>query len=352
MRKLTIMMCYGPIFGIGLYLVCISPACSQANKEGTGLHQIAQGSVKKQKVIESTPEQEQTHLEHDKKSVQKKETIESKSEEEPTDLEPVSDKITEPKAKITAPDRVNVKSYVVLDFSGTISSIEPDFDVVLRPEGSTSSVTKLYDKNRSLIYGLFIPEKTGKYRVVLVAFATNGGKADTVRSYAFVDIDVSDLGKPPEPDHKPPGPLPSPPGPEPPLPAPPGPTPPQPKKEDTYGMYAYTKDLLSQMPPGDPWQSRIPLIYDSFDKMIAQSSSFTDATKFVQATSDLYKSALGKDYNYFSYYFFTPLKTQLGKINNSGKLPSTVDAHVEAWREISKALHEVKPVASSVRSHK
>ena len=80
------------------------------------------------------------------------------------------------------------------------------------------------------------------------------------------------------------------------------------------------------MPTTDKWQTRIPLIYDSSDKMIAQSSSFTDPTKFVMATSDLYKSALGKDYNYFSHYFFIPLKEQLGKINSSGKLPSTVEA--------------------------
>jgi hypothetical protein len=117
-------------------------------------------------------------------------------------------------------------------------------------------------------------------------------------------------------------------------------------------MYAYTRGLLAKMPPHDPWQLHIPLIYDSFDRMVAQASGFTDATKFVQATSDLYKSALGADYNYFSYYFFTPLKTQLGKINSSGKLPSTVEAHVEAWKEISRALHEVKIPVSSSRNHK
>jgi hypothetical protein len=309
MRKLITIMCFGFVFGISTYVAWISPGYSK----------------------------------NIQKSEQAPVTVKSTSDQEITHLEPVLAKTTEPKARITAQDSVNVNSYVVLDFKGTVSSIEPDFDVVFGPEGSKSSVTKLYNKNKSLAYGLFIPEKAGKYRIALVAFATDGGKADTVRSYAFVDINVTELNKPtPEP-------LPAPPSPEPPLP---NPAPPQPKQEDTYGMYAYTKDLLSRMPVEDHWQSRIPLIYDSFDKMIAQSSGFTDATKFVQATSDLYKSALGMDYSYLSYWFFTPLKNQLGKLNGSGKLPSTVEAHVQAWKEISRALHEVKPVASSAGSHK
>jgi hypothetical protein len=318
MRKFAI-----SIGGVALLSLLIASltSYSQVNKEETHSHTTIQKSV---------PDPPAP-----------REVVSTPKEDEPTHLEPVS---TEPKAKIVAPTKVNVKSYVVLDFTGTASSIEPDFDVVFGPEGSTASVKKLYNKNGSLAYGLFIPEKAGKYRIALVAFATSDGKVGTVRSYAFADIEVSDLGKPPEPG-------PNPHGPAPPLPAPPGPTPqPQPKKEDTYGMYAYTRDLLAQMPAGDAWQSRIPLIYDSFDKMIAQSSGFTDATKFVQATSDLYKSALGDDYNYFSHHFFTPLKTQLGKVNSSGKLPSTTEAHAEAWREISQALHEVKPVSSMRRS--
>jgi hypothetical protein len=310
MRKPITILCSWLVFGISVYFTCLSPVYSQVDQKSDP------------KKVVSTPE------------------------EEPTHLEPVSDKITDPKARITAPASVSVRSYVVLDFAGTVSAIEPDFDIVFSPEGSTSAITKLYHKNKSLAYGLLIPEKAGKYRIALVAFATDGSKVDTIRSYAFVDIDVIESNKPPEP---PPGPLPAPPGPGPPFPVP---IQPQPKQEDIYGMEVYTRDLLGQMPVTDPWQNRVPLIYDSFDKMIAQSSSFTDATKFVQATSDLYKSALGKDYNYFSYYFFTPLKTQLGKINSSGKLPSTVEAHVQAWKEISKALHEVKSVASSVRSHR
>jgi hypothetical protein len=338
MRKPAILISFAPVFGIGIYLACASLTCSQVNKTEPPSYQSTQ---------KSTPKKAERPLLYSEPA-----TGESTHDQETTHLEPIRDKIVKPQAKIVAPANVNVKSYVVLDFAGTVSSIEPDFDVVFSPDGSVSHVTKLYNKSRSLVYGLFIPEKAGKYRIALVAFATDGGKADTLRSYAFVDIDVTEPGKPP-PEPQPPGPLPTP-GP---LPVPPGPepplTPPKPKQEDTYGMYAFTKDLLSQMPPGDPWQIRIPLIYDSFDKMIAQSSSFTDATRFVQATSDLYKSALGKDYPYFSYYFFTPLKTQLGQINSSGKLPSTVEAHVEAWKEISRALHEVKiPVASPVRSHR
>jgi hypothetical protein len=309
MRKLAIVLCCGFVS----YSTCIYLASGQFGKAEHAPHQEVQKSV--QKKVESTPENEPTHLEP----------------------------VPEPKAKITAPSVVNVGSYVVLDFAGTVSAIEPDFDVVFHPEGSTSSVAKLYSKNHSLAYGLLIPEKTGKYRIALVAFAKDGDKAGTVRSYAFADIDVTEASKPP------PGPLPRPPDPE---PLPPGPVPPQPKQEDTYGMYVYTSDLLAQMPTADPWQSRLSLIYDCFDKMIGQSSGFTDATKFVQATSDCYKSALGKDYSYFSYYFFTPLKTELGRINSSGKLPSTVDAHVVAWKEISKALHEVKIPASVSRSHR
>lgn len=306
MRKFIIPLCIVIVFGIGTHLKLISSAHSQVNQ----------------------------------KSVQKKVVSTPPDTEEPSNLEPV-DSAKEPKAKITAPANVSTHSYVVLDFTGTISSAEPDFDVVFSPEGSKTSVAKLYHKNRSLAYGLLIPEKAGKYRIALVAFAT----ANTARSYAFVDIDVTEPSKPPpEPLPVPPGPRP---GPEPPLPVPP---PPQPKQEDTYGMYGYTKDLLAQMSTEDKWQSRIPLIYDCFDKMIAQSAGFTDATKFVQSTSDCYKSALGKDYNYFSHYFFTPLKAQLGKINSSGKLPSTVEAHTQAWKEISRALHEVKIPAATSRT--
>ena len=313
MRKLAITICAGLALSVCAYPVYISSVYSQV------------GQKSDQKRSDLPPEPEPEHL------------------------EPIPEKVIEPKAKITAPVSVSTKSYVVLDFTGTVSSIEPDFDVVFSPAGSKSSITKLYNKNRSLIYGLLIPEEAGKYRIALVAFATDGNRANTVRAYAFADIDVTEPNKPPpEPLPKPPGPTP---GPEPPLPIPvPTPRPPQ---EDTYGMYAYTKDLLYKMPTEDRWQTRVPLIYDCFDRLIAQASSFTDATKFVQATSDCYKSALGADYNYFSYYFFTPLKTQLGKINSTGKLPSTVDAHVEAWKEISKALHEVKaPVSSSRKSNR
>lgn len=319
MRKFAIIVCAGLVFGACIYPICVSSLYSQVSKKESHSHP---------KKLESTPLTPPTAPIPD--------------DPEPTHLEPVD--IKEPKAKITAPATVSSKSYVVLDFTGTISSIEPDFDVVFSPEGSKSSVTKLYHKNKSLAYGLLIPEKAGKYRIALVAFATDGNKAETIRSYAFVDIDVTESSKPPGPLPNPPGPAP---GPEPPLPVP---APPKPKQEDVYGMHAYTMDLLSQMPTEDRWQTRIPKIYDCFDKMIAQSSSFTDATKFVQATSDCYKSALGQDYNYFSQYFFIPLKTQLGKINSSGKLPSTVEAHTQAWREISKALHEVKIPASSSRT--
>jgi hypothetical protein len=319
MRRLAITTCFGLVFGAYLYIVCGS-LDSQIDKTD---------SSSRQKKAASTSDQESTPLK-----------VLVSTTQEITHLEPVD---KEPKAKITAPTSVSTDSYVVLDFTGTVSSIEPDFDIVFSPEGSKSFVTKLYHKNHVLAYGLLVPDKAGKYRIALVAFATDDNKANTVRSYAFVDIDVTEPSKPkPEPLPKPPGPTP-----EPPLPVP---TPPEPKQEDTYGMKGYTQSILDKMSTEDKWQSRIPLIYDSFDKMIAQSSSFTDATKFVQATSDLYKSALGSDYNYFSHYFFTPLKTQLGKINASGKLPSTVEAHTQAWKEISQALHQVKLPASSSRT--
>jgi hypothetical protein len=275
----------------------------------------------------------------EQKEIQKK--VESFADHEPVHLEPVD---AVPKAQLKAEASTKVHSHVVLDLEGTVTSVEPDLDVVFSPEGSASSAIKLYDKKQKLIYGLFTPDKAGKYRIALIAFGTSK-PADTVRSYAFVDIDVVESSKPLEPK-PPPGPLPAPPGPEPPLPVPT----PQPKQVDLYGMYAYTKDLLAKMPTEDNWQSRVPLIYECFDRLIGKSANFNSATALVQATSDCYKSALGKDYNYFSYYFFTPLKTHLGEINSSGKLPSTVDAHVQAWKEISKALHEVKIPASTSRT--
>jgi hypothetical protein len=259
--------------------------------------------------------------------------------------EPAPNPASQPKAVLIAPATVKIKSYVVLDFTGTVSSKEPDFDVAIHPEGSKSTVTKLYDDKRALIYGMLVPDKAGKYRIALVAFSTDSANEE-VRVYAFADIEALENGKPTPP----PGPLPNP---NPPPSPGPGPLPnpnPSPVPADTYGMYTYTKDLLAKMPTTENWQVYVPLISDSFDKMIAQSSDFTDATRFVQATSDLYKKALGENYSYFSYHFFTPLKTQLAKINSSGKLPSTVDAHVEAWKEISKALKEIKPVSSTKRS--
>jgi hypothetical protein len=269
-----------------------------------------------------------------------------------------------PKARLIAPAYANVNAYVVLDFSGTTSSKEPDFDIVSHPDGSDVSIIKLYNSNKELIYGMMIPDKAGAYRIALIASTPNASVEGGVdRRYAFVDISVVDPNTPPGPNPGPPGPNPKPPGPSPgplpdpnppgpgPLPNPPGPgplpNPPGPSPADLYGMYAFSKDLLAKMPAKDPWPQYVPMITGAFDKMIAQKSGFTDATKFVVATSELYKSALGQNYNYWNYYFFQPIKTQLASINQSGKLPSTVDAHAEVWREISQALKEAAPASST-----
>src|SRR6516165_9232175 len=98
MRKLAIIACVAAVFGGCIYCTRIPVVYSQVD----------------QKKVVSTPEQEPTHL------------------------DPVPDKIAGPKAKMTAPAVASAKSYVVLDFAGTVSANEPDFDVVFSPEGSAS----------------------------------------------------------------------------------------------------------------------------------------------------------------------------------------------------------------------
>ena len=251
----------------------------------------------------------------------------------------------EPVAKISGPHLGIVSRDVVLSFAGSESELPLEYEVALAPVNSVAQLAPLYDKDQKLTYAMFVPDQPGRYRFAVISSANDPNTAGKViRKYGFHDVLVKDKLDPDQPVD-PPDPI-RPPDPiKPPDPIrPPDPDrPPTPQIEDKYGLYSFCKSVLIRIPDNGTWKGEAPGVAKVFTDMANQAGAYKDPNKFVLDTSNTYKSYLGASYPFWSQYFFNALKAQLAVLNSSGKLPSDVPSHAEAWREVAAALNEVRP---------
>lgn len=254
--------------------------------------------------------------------------------------------LTKPKAVISGPPQVYTNEQIILSAAGSISVGDPE---IKGTDPLTPEVGSMYDRNGKLLYGLVSIPVPGKYRFVVVAYGPNSPdpKIRPPMDFAFMEVEVLSRTQPkpepkPDPTPNPPTP-PVPPSPYPPIPPTP-PTPPIPPApaKDSFGLYTFTKDTVGKINwdpnikgPGAKVISAVFLKYAQ-----ANASSYATPNDFVTATLNDYKSQLGPAYPGWSLAFFTPLRTKLEELNRAMKLPSTVQAHQEAWMEISNALKE------------
>lgn len=145
----------------------------------------------------------------------------------------------------------------------------------------------------------------------------------------------------------PPGPSPAPvPTPTPsPVPPPPPPAPPTPAPSPTgLGLDAWVRATVEALPwTAEQKRYGAAFLADVYASAAAESKATTPAV-FVSDTGIATKAVLpAAIYPAWHAAVVEPLKARLHELNASGKLPSTVDAHRAAWREIAAGLKGVAP---------
>lgn len=232
-----------------------------------------------------------------------------------------------PKAVLKGPTSIQVNDQLILSASGSISDGTVDLEVVSGP--ANLDLVSLYTKEGRLVYGMAFPDTPGTYRFACIAWGKQIDlKLRPPHDFAFWDVEV----RPVSPNPTPPSPKPPTPNPDPPPPTPPKPNP----IIEKYGLTTYTMQLVKNFKL-DPQQksAEARIISLCFSGTADGSANYSNPTAMVQATSTVYKGALGPSYNVWYPAVFAPLKQHLTELNTSGKLPSTMPAQIDAWKEIA-----------------
>jgi hypothetical protein len=250
-----------------------------------------------------------------------------------------------PVAHLSGPSSVAVYHEINLNFIGTVSEEEPEYEVALAPPGANVEIAPIYSRDQTLIYGVVIPDKVGLYRFVVIAsFTDPADKKKVKRDYAFLDVRVVDQVNPlPGPQPLNPQPLnPQPVDPQPLNPQPLNPQPVDPSSSaETYGLYTFTKKCLNTIPPTfSGWKAQAGSLGDIFLQVANNSTSYPNGQSLVTDTANRYKQFLGSSYPAWKQYLFNPLLNRLNELATKGQLPQTVNAHRVAWNEIGTALKE------------